>query len=620
MNGGCSPVRKKARRPLALQESSGSWILVRHCFVQSTLDRIATSLNFAQLALSIAVMGYVGKSITVATVGLFVLYVGNLVFAIVSLFFPTVYFPYYNPAPPISAQPQYHRPVFPPEQRYHAQVFVTPPKVAPEALLEDYVPLWRTETALTLAAWDETVARNLTVAVPKASSSAWDVAKLQHTLRVLVYPATLPLDSNAIRRDPAVISVTLPLVVAALPPDGQEHSLLEMPDQETSAKARFTANRQGQYPFWRSRIVIDVVNDHNAYVHGHMPRDIAYWLRFLKRDDEPYLPLIRANMMGTRREHLVEVLSQPSQKLPLTVHLKTVPLGWFRLTRTLDHTFTQMSTGQSALAVSSNEVESLRKMIFEVNPTLLAITILAAMLHLLFETLAVKADIAHWSRKDTMTGISRSSVLMSAVTACLTVLYVWDRRHDSGVLVLVGTVVSALVELWKVVKIHRFSRSRPAVSDKRPASEKVGDTEAFSRDFDNRIFKYLTAVCVPLVIGYAAYSLLYWKHKGFYSWALDALMATIYLLGFVNMTPQLFLNHRLRSVEAMSVSTFTYRAINTFVDDLFALVIPMPSLTRVSAFRDDIIFVVLLYQWWIFPKRQADASSTDKEPAKIKSE
>ncbi|KAJ1969434.1 Cleft lip and palate associated transmembrane protein 1 [Dimargaris xerosporica] len=567
-------------------------------------------------------MGYVGKSITVATVGLFVLYVGNLVFAIVSLFFPTVHFPYYNPAPPQSAQTQYHRPVFPPEQRFHAQVFVTPPKVTPEELLDNYTPLWQTETPLTLAAWDETIAQNLTVTVPDASSSAWSVAKLQHTLRVLVYPEALTLDANTIYRDPAVVAVTLPLVVAALPPDHQEHSLLETTsDRGMPAKAHFAANRQGQRPFWRSRVVVDIVNDHSAYIHGHMPRDIAYWLRVLKQDDdEPYLPLIRANMMGTRHEHLVDVLSQPSQKLPLTVHLKTVPLGWFRLTRTLDHTFTQMSTGQSALTVSSNEVESLRKMIFEVNPTLLAITILAALLHLLFETLAVKADIAHWSRKDTMTGISRSSVLMSAVTACLTVLYVWDRRHDSGVLVLAGTVVSALVELWKVAKIRRFSRNQAAVSDNRPTSAKVGDNEAFSRDFDNRILKYLTVVCVPLVIGYAAYSLLYWKHKGFYSWALDALMATIYLLGFINMTPQLFLNHRLRSVEAMSVSTFMYRAINTFVDDLFALVIPMPSLTRVSAFRDDIIFVVLLYQWWIFPKRQADTSTTVTEPAKVKSE
>ncbi|RKP37769.1 cleft lip and palate transmembrane protein 1-domain-containing protein, partial [Dimargaris cristalligena] len=329
-----------------------------------------------------------------------------------------------------------------------------------------------------------------------------------------------------------------------------------------------------------------------------------------------YLPLLGPNSMGTRKEHLKELepTDQPTWDMPLTVQLKTVALGWYRVTRIMDATFAQLSAGGSPLAVSGNELESLRKMIFEVNPTLLLITIVAACLHMLFETLAVKSDIDHWSRKKSITGISRSSVFMGALTSWLTLLYVWDRRKDSGMLVLTGTAVSAVVELWKVFKVRRFLR-QPAVANEdvsKVSNEKkmndpvsvdqaIPTTDTASlEDFDNRVVKYLLYLCIPLIIGYAGYSLVFWKHKGFYSWGLDALMASIYLLGFVNMTPQLFLNHRLQSVEAMSLATFIYRAINTFVDDLFALVIPMPGLTRVSAFRDDIIFVVLLYQWWKF--------------------
>ena len=38
------------------------------------------------------------------------------------------------------------------------------------------------------------------------------------------------------------------------------------------------------------------------------------------------------------------------------------------------------------------------------------------------------------------------------------------------------------------------------------------------------------------------------------------------------MLPQLFINYRLKSVEAMPLAAFLYRTINTFVDDLFAFV------------------------------------------------
>lgn len=45
----------------------------------------------------------------------------------------------------------------------------------------------------------------------------------------------------------------------------------------------------------------------------------------------------------------------------------------------------------------------------------------------------------------------------------------------------------------------------------------------------------------------------------------------------------------------------TYKFINTFIDDLFAFIIPMPTLHRLACFRDDIIFFVFLYQLYLYP-------------------
>eukprot|EP00960_Hanusia_phi_P020888 615796-Hanusia_phi.AAC.1 len=46
------------------------------------------------------------------------------------------------------------------------------------------------------------------------------------------------------------------------------------------------------------------------------------------------------------------------------------------------------------------------------------------------------------------------------------------------------------------------------------------------------------------------------------------------------MTPQLFLNYKYKSVEHLPWRALIYRALNTFIDDLFAFVITMPGLHR----------------------------------------
>jgi hypothetical protein len=79
----------------------------------------------------------------------------------------------------------------------------------------------------------------------------------------------------------------------------------------------------------------------------------------------------------------------------------------------------------------------------------------------------------------------------------------------------------------------------------------------------------------------------------------------VYTFGFVTMTPQLFINYKLKSVAHMPWRTFMYKALNTFVDDFFAFIIKMPTLHRLACFRDDIIFLIYLYQRWVYPVDKA---------------
>lgn len=71
------------------------------------------------------------------------------------------------------------------------------------------------------------------------------------------------------------------------------------------------------------------------------------------------------------------------------------------------------------------------------------------------------------------------------------------------------------------------------------------------------------------------------EHVGWYNWALSSAVAGVYAFGFASMTPQLYVNMKLRSVAHLPWRVLMYRSFNTFIDDLFAFVIRMPTMHRI---------------------------------------
>ncbi|KAK6057842.1 cleft lip and palate transmembrane protein 1 [Cooperia oncophora] len=94
---------------------------------------------------------------------------------------------------------------------------------------------------------------------------------------------------------------------------------------------------------------------------------------------------------------------------------------------------------------------------------------------------------------------------------------------------------------------------------------------------------------------------MYVPHKSWYSWVLESLANGVYAFGFLFMLPQLFVNYKLKSVAHLPWRAFTYKAFNTFIDDVFAFIIVMPTSHRLACFRDDIVFLIYLYQRYLYP-------------------
>jgi hypothetical protein len=239
------------------------------------------------------------------------------------------------------------------------------------------------------------------------------------------------------------------------------------------------------------------------------------------------------------------------------------------------------------------------------------VTFAVSAVHLLFDFLAFKNDISFWKGRTNMIGLSTRTLLWRAFSQSVIFFYLMD--EETSMLVLAPSGIAALLELWKCTKAFKFSFAN-GITRK---DENNLEAEQTTEKFDSEAMRYLSYVLAPLLLGGAVYSLLYTPHKSWRSWTIQSLVNAVYAFGFLFMLPQLFVNYRLKSVAHLPWRAFMYKAFNTFIDDLFAFIITMPTAHRVACFRDDIVFIIYLYQRWLYPidKNRIDASGMSEETA-----
>jgi len=270
------------------------------------------------------------------------------------------------------------------------------------------------------------------------------------------------------------------------------------------------------------------------------------------------------------------------------------------------------------LEESDEDQDSLKQAILDTNPILLGLTIADSLLHTVFEFLAFKNDIQFLRSRKSLEGLSVRSILFSVFTSLIVLLYVMDNETNFMVKISIG--VGLLIEFWKIPKVLdvKVDWANPTLGFiPLKFSDKGSYVQSSTKEYDRQAFKYLGVLLFPLLAGYVVYSLIYNEHKGWYSFVLSMLYGFLLTFGFIMMTPQLFINYKLKSVAHLPWRMLTYKFLNTFIDDIFAFVIKMPLMYRIGCFRDDIVFLIYLYQRWIYrvdPTRVNEFGTSAEQP------
>lgn len=322
-----------------------------------------------------------------------------------------------------------------------------------------------------------------------------------------------------------------------------------------------------------------------------IPPEMAGLIRVSYKHE--FLPILQNDFLRNRLTDFEQVTRNTST-WDLEFNYSPVSFGKLRFVLHIEHAMKTLE----GMGFSKKDIDEVKSIMSDTNVYLLSATVLIAGVHLLFDFLSFKNDIAFWKRKKNYAGLSLRATLWRTFSQIVVFLYLLD--ENTSMLVLIPAGIGTVIELWKSKRILKLDISLRGIHF-RKATESSGDqsaSESYTREVDKEAMRYLSYILYPLCLAGAIYSLIYQPHKSWYSWTINSLVNGVYAFGFLFMLPQLFINYKLKSVAALPWRAFMYKAFNTFIDDIFAFIITMPTSHRVACFRDDVVFLIYLYQRW----------------------
>uniref|UniRef100_A0A671SEJ7 Lipid scramblase CLPTM1L n=1 Tax=Sinocyclocheilus anshuiensis TaxID=1608454 RepID=A0A671SEJ7_9TELE len=331
-----------------------------------------------------------------------------------------------------------------------------------------------------------------------------------------------------------------------------------VPLQSGNREEKISLEEQQIVSYWRSRLILNVMNEDFTFNSAAVPSDLRRYMKIVedgkKEKKTFYLPLLLVDELRSRLNDLIVC----KDSVPLTISYDTITLRKFRIWIHIQAVIYSLKH----FGFSEQNLDEIKAMFVESGLHVLALSVLVPAFHLSFEIFAFKNDIRFWQEKKSLAGISRRSVVWRCFSTIVIFLHLLEEQ--SSWLILLPTGISALIELWKVKKVLATVWSFRGI------------WYIFTWTFSllAQAMKFLSYLMYPLCIIH-----LLFKHQG------------VYAFGFLSMVPQLFINYKSQCWFA-----FASQGLNTFISDVFSGIITTPGPHHLACFRDDVVFLIYLYQ------------------------
>lgn len=350
--------------------------------------------------------------------------------------------------------------------------------------------------------------------------------------------------------DPAAFQPVPPLLVARtalvahlLPYSSRDYLL-----QGSSERAAAPRLPVPHYRYGGSALRVRIVQDE----HKHRSHVLAcgMLLRALP-DRRAYMPYFYVDDFNVLRRHAREMSPELDRPHP-ALTLEWLPRSLLAH-RVISHAEDGFTKAAAMMRLGPEDMDDLRELFGEERLYRLALEQLFGWTHMVLAYLAFSSDVGFFRGRQNVAGLSARSLGSSALSSLIILLYLWDGEDVNRVILYSSTLDFGLQswKLWTVWRARALTARRFAAPSTGDASRDAARAEAAAREAATESFDALGAsvlghALAPLAVGLALYTLIMYPHKSWWSWLVGAAAKCVYLFGFVGMTPQLFVNYKLK--------------------------------------------------------------------------
>jgi hypothetical protein len=235
------------------------------------------------------------------------------------------------------------------------------------------------------------------------------------------------------------------------------------------------------FPYWKPEVAVKYVNDEVWY-----PIDVVHLSGFesvrldrkSKRHPTGYaqLPALHVDEIGLTSEKYIPI-NETLTTLPLRISFDrndmeqtqartTATAGGMSPARwRLLSTLSSSLESQKELGFEESDIDDVRRLIADTNVTLLAITMLASALHMLFEFLTFKNEVSFWRNNKDLTGLSVRSLFIDMIGQAIILLFLIEK--DSSLLMSIPAAIGVAIAAWKCQRGAGFRFVRLSKSEQK---------------------------------------------------------------------------------------------------------------------------------------------------------
>lgn len=338
---------------------------------------------------------------------------------------------------------------------------------------------------------------------------------------------------------------------------------------------------------------------------------------FMNLDDMTYFPVMNFNDFWTENSEYVPINRTEINYFNFTISHSYLNSYLYTMMLNIKEQFSQ-----SILHKTAKDV--LVQLLKYNSISYLVILFSVQILHMIFSSLDFMTNISYYNNLKKLDGVYTKYIFFNLFYIATAALYVFKNGADYMTKIML--LKDLVFQIWKLRKIFdiKFSKKFPFVS----LEYKMDFVVPKSKDYENEAISIMVKfLLIPVGVGYFIYRAYYFysSETSLFNFIIEYIFFLFGVFGFILMTPQIYLNYKLKSVDHFPFKIMIFKFLDTIVDDLEIFALKSPTLYRIFCFKDDVIFVIYLYQLFKYKDnrlvdvaKRIEQEEKEKEAAKDK--